>query len=256
MTATVPRPAPGSRPTRATPASKLAREPSLERAPTRATEPAPAAVIAELLTRRLRPAVTAIYTAAEIVVDPLTAERMRTMAAWTVAREALRLMELTQDLGVLVRADGAIPPPTRPAPLSDVLGRRLAAYAGDDESRLVVDVPPDLPSAPVDPVALEHAVGNLVRSALANAPRDGRVTVRAGVVPGAVRIVVRDGGPLPHSRANDPFALSRDAGRPIDDGSGMNLSLHVARRLVESVGGTIQASGGPSGTELVVTLPI
>jgi two-component system sensor histidine kinase KdpD len=221
-----------------------------------AGETADPAAIGELVTRRLRPAVTAIYAAAEIVADPLTAERLRGMAAWTVGREALRLMELTQDLSVLVRTDGTMPPAMHPAPLSDILGRRLASYAGDESHRLDIDVPPDLPTLAVDAAALEHAVGNLIRSALANAPRDGRVTVRAGLVPGSVRIVVRDGGPLPESRAHDPFALSRDAGRPIDDGSGMNLSLHVARRLVEAMGGRILASHGPSGTEVVVTLPI
>ena len=219
-------------------------------------EAAPAAAVAELIVRRLRPAVTTLYAAAEAVADPMTADRLRSMAAWTVGREALRLLELTQDLSVLVRADGAIARPIRPVALAEVIGRRLAGYPEVAEGSLVIDLPAELPRAAVDPSALEHAIGNLVRSALANAPRDGRVTVRASLVAGAVRISVRDGGPMNHSRSGDPFALSPDAGRPIDDGSGMNLSLHVARRLVEGLGGDIRAGQGPTGTELVVTLPI
>ncbi|MGH2407026.1 MAG: sensor histidine kinase [Candidatus Limnocylindrales bacterium] len=215
-----------------------------------------AAAIAELVIRRLRPAVTTLYAAAETVADPMTADRLRSMAAWTVGREALRLLELTQDLSVLVRNDGEIARPIRPVALAEVIGRRLAGYPEFEEGRLVIDVPSDLPRAAVDPGALEHAIGNLVRSALSNAPRDGRVTVRAMVAPGALRITVRDGGPMHHSRTSDPFALSPEAGRPIDDGSGMNLSLYVARRLVEALGGAIRAGQGPSGTELVVTLPI
>ncbi len=111
-------------------------------------------------------------------------------------------------------------------------------------THVTVDRPPDGPPVQV------AASPDLLRSALAplvdNALRHARSRVELRAVRHGDRVlvaVVDDGAGVPEADAAAVFA----PGRRGADGGAAGLGLVVVRRLVESVGGTVQAVPGPGG---------
>ncbi|HUY31935.1 MAG TPA: ATP-binding protein [Pirellulales bacterium] len=114
----------------------------------------------------------------------------------------------------------------------------------------------------VDPVCdIDHfAVGqvfrNIFENALAVVPNPGEIVVRAtaALLEGrpAVSVSFRDNGPglnaEQRERIFEPFYTTKT--------KGTGLGMAIARRIVQSHGGTIEVGDGPGpGTEIVVTLP-
>jgi signal transduction histidine kinase len=87
-------------------------------------------------------------------------------------------------------------------------------------------------------------------------PSAGRIELAVELVPGHVRVTVRDtgdgiaAGVLPHV-----FDLFTQA---TPDGRGLGIGLAVVRVLVERHGGTVEAhsEGAGRGSAFVVTLPL
>lgn len=117
-------------------------------------------------------------------------------------------------------------------------------------------VEPDLPPVMGDPVALAHALGNLVSNAAKYG--EGWIGLAASAVGDAVEIRVSDRGPgIPREdlgRIFEPFYRGR---RAVDDqipGTGLGLSL--VKRIVEAHGGKIEVrSELGRGTDFVVRIP-
>jgi len=115
-----------------------------------------------------------------------------------------------------------------------------------------------LPEERVDtygrPMALQQVVVNLLQNALdavADVPRRAvRIELRADGE-GAV-LQVADSGPgiAAGVRATlfEPFVTSKPAGQ------GTGLGLHIARKLVEEVGGSLELDSDDQGTRFTVTL--
>ena len=124
-------------------------------------------------------------------------------------------------------------------------------------------IDPGLPQVMGDPVALRHAIENLVSNAVKYGAKDGGwIGVSASAANGkgvpSVEIRVEDRGPgIPGdelSHVFEPFFRGR---RAINDQvHGTGLGLNLAKKIVEAHGGTIQVESEPKkGTQVVVRIP-
>lgn len=151
-------------------------------------------------------------------------------------RERVDLWEVISDATVLLSAE------------AERLGVALILHdARSDKHRAISG----------DPVELRQVVTNLTMNALRATPAGGRVAVRLGCLPDAVRMTVTDtgAGMSPHvmGKAFEPLFTTR-RGR---QSPGTGLGLSVCRMITESHGGVIEAfSDGPGcGSRFVVDLP-
>jgi signal transduction histidine kinase len=105
------------------------------------------------------------------------------------------------------------------------------------------------------PEELNQVLSNLLQNAIEAAPEiGGKVQVRGAVEDDALVLSVQDNGPgIPaeiRARLFTPFFTTKGPGR------GMGLGLTIARRVVQSLGGTLTVSSSPgSGAEFVMRLP-
>ena len=143
------------------------------------------------------------------------------------------------------------------------------AGAAERNQELVVEVTPDLPPVRGDRSALRRALCAVVENAIKYTPDGGRVTLRARRDGGGERVAfeVEDTGPgigaedLP--RIFERFYRGRAGagdGAPGGDEQevpGIGLGLHLARVLVEGMGGSIEASSRVGqGSTFTLRLPV
>jgi two-component system sensor histidine kinase BaeS len=133
--------------------------------------------------------------------------------------------------------------------------RAKASAAGVE---VVVEADPGAPSIRTDPRRVRQLVDGLIDNALRVSPERGVIVlaVRPGVE-GSIQIEVRDRGPgLTAADAAEAFqrgtlhARYQDT-RPV--GSGLGLS--IAARLVDRLGGSIEAIPGTAGATFRIGLP-
>lgn len=212
----------------------------------------------------LRTPLASIRAAAGSLTDPAltwTAEEVRASAE-TIDQEAERLARLVTALLDLSRIEaGELRAELRPlAPaeaVGDAVGRLSTVLAGRS---VEVDVPNDLPLVLVDEVFLEQTIANVLENVALHTPPEARVLVRARAVgdPAVVRLEIADAGPgvPPEAMARlfDKFYRVDRAGAGARRGSGVGLA--IARGLVESMGGTIEASPSElGGLAIAIALP-
>jgi signal transduction histidine kinase len=124
-------------------------------------------------------------------------------------------------------------------------------------------IEPDLPFVEGDPLALKHAIQNLLSNAAKyGATKDpwiGLSVSRAAVADRPeVEIRVSDRGPgIPEEEQEhifDPFFRGR---RALEDQiHGAGLGLNLVKKIVEAHGGSIRVKSGPTdGTEFIVRIP-
>ena len=104
------------------------------------------------------------------------------------------------------------------------------------------------------PEEFNQVATNLVQNAIEAVPDGGRVVVAGGVDGDALAFSVKDDGPgIPaevQARLFTPFFTTKG------EGSGMGLGLTIARRVVQSLGGTLAVASAPgAGAEFKVRLP-
>lgn len=115
-----------------------------------------------------------------------------------------------------------------------------------------------LPEEPVPtfgrPLAVQQVVVNLVQNALDAVEGRAERRVRVVLLPGAGEhaLEVEDSGSgideAVRATLFEPFVTSKPAGQ------GTGLGLHIARKLVEEVGGRLELRSGPDGTCFTATL--
>ena len=151
-----------------------------------------------------------------------------------VGEEADRLNRMVGDLLDFARPHE---PQLRPESLSDVIGGALSSMKramGTSPVEIRMQVPEELPPAPVDAQMIRQAILNLVGNAVQAMPGGGNVTVRAEEDRrgGArvLRIDVEDDGPgIPPELADrifQPFFTTRAAGT--------GLGLAVVKRIADA----------------------
>ncbi|MBJ7574657.1 diguanylate cyclase [Luteimonas sp. MC1828] len=147
--------------------------------------------------------------------------------------------------------------------LASVLETALLTCRPTIESRqqqLLVDLPPgDAMPLHADRTRLVQVFTNLLDNASKYTQEGGRISLAAARSPGALTVSVHDTGmgippgALPHIFdifVQDPVAAALRPG-------GLGIGLAIVRELVESHGGTVEASSGGNGlgSTFVVTLP-
>jgi signal transduction histidine kinase len=169
-----------------------------------------------------------------------------------------QLVGLVDDLFELARVEaGAIEAEGDRARLSDVLRSAMAAVLPQAEDKgLVVE---SRLNGAGDAACSPHMVRvmqTLLSNAIRHTPADGTIRIEAGTTKAGLEVYVEDTGcgidesDLP--RVFEPFYR----GDPARSGQGSGLGLTLARRIVEAMGGRIEAENrAPTGARFSVVLP-
>jgi len=182
-------------------------------------------------------------------------------ARQVIGRGLEQLTRMVDDLLDVARVTrGTVVLDRRPLNLADTVTQSLSALSASGRTarhQITVDVEPAWVDA--DPVRVQQIVTNLIVNAIKYTPADGTIHVTVGAPDDSAVIKVADSGigisaaMLP--RIFEPFAqgdrtLERSPG-------GLGIGLTLARRLVESHGGTIEAEsdGAGRGSVFTVRLP-
>jgi len=123
---------------------------------------------------------------------------------------------------------------------------------------ITVDISDDLPAVRARQVQVEQVLVNLIinaRDAMsANPPSARRVTLRARVAGGSVRLDVEDTGPgVPTAlveRLFEPFFTTKSVG----EGTGLGLSL--CQTMMRQFGGSISVANGRMGAVFTLQFPV
>ena len=102
---------------------------------------------------------------------------------------------------------------------------------------------------PGDPVLLRQSVSNLLRNAARYNVEGGRITVDMARLDGAVRLTIRNDGPVvPADKLDslrEPFVRGEGRGRTRDSGHGLGLAIVTA--VATAHGGELRLSANPTG---------
>jgi len=173
--------------------------------------------------------------------------------------EADHLNRLVGNLLDMSRIEaGALQPHRQWNQLSEIVESALARLRRAAEQHVVqVDVPDDLPLAPVDTALMQQVFMNLLSNSLKFAPPHTVIRVSAETSDGeSLRVQVSNQGPpvaakdLEH--IFDKFYRVTDADRV----TGTGLGLSICKGIVEAHGGRIWAENLPAGLAFKFTLPL
>jgi signal transduction histidine kinase len=173
-------------------------------------------------------------------------------------RSVSQLVSMVDDLFEMVQLDeGAIETETHRARLVEIVSSAVAAVevqAREKRLSLVTNLngAEDAPCSP----RMTRVLQNLLVNAVRHTPADGTVRVRASSSPDWLEVAVEDTGegmaPEDLAQVFEPFFRAD----PARSGAGAGLGLALARRIVESLGGRIEAESRPAvGSRFSVQLP-
>jgi signal transduction histidine kinase len=121
------------------------------------------------------------------------------------------------------------------------------------------EVPESLPQAHTDPQRMMQILTNLLSNANKYTPEGGKIKIQTAVESGSVRITVRDSGigMTEQDQARLFTQFFRGESAAVRDQPGWGLGLHVTKRLVEVLGGTIGVESQPgAGSTFWFTQPL
>ena len=141
--------------------------------------------------------------------------------------------------------------------LSEIVGSVLARMKNLTAlHRLELDLPEDLPLAPLDYVQMEQVFTNLVSNSVKYAPEGTRIRIRACVEGEWLHASVSNQGPqVPPEhleRIFDKFFRFTAAQRV----TGTGLGLSICKGIIEAHGGRLWAENMPDGLAMHFTLPL
>jgi hypothetical protein len=197
-------------------------------------------VLSPGLVHELRQPLTGVDAGLKLVAREM-GDSVTRLDAWKLATgQVARLVEVLETYQKLM-APGA----SAPAPFAaDVVVRRVVAAERHRLDALrdgfAVIVEPGVPLAHGSPLALEHALRNLVTNALEaieEGRRGGRIELRVRTAPGpAAQVRVSDDGPgIPASARRHLFSR-----RFTTKASGSGLGLVLSRRMIRGSGGEVR----------------
>lgn len=153
------------------------------------------------------------------------------------------------------------PTATRPTPLREVVEEVILRHNyAIEEGGVSVDVPDDLPIINVDPEKMREAIGAIIANALFFTDREKgsrRVGIEYSKDAGMHRICVRDNGiGIDPRYIQQVFELGGVSKLDKARGGGPGYGLYMAKRIIESHGGTLSVESTlDEGTLFCFTLP-
>ena len=172
-------------------------------------------------------------------------------------RETELISRLLDDLQTLAKAEsGTLELFREDVDLQVWLGDLVAVFRPSAEAagvHLEATCNDDLPELFIDPIRMRQVLENLLANALRYTTEGGTIRLAVTSDPGTVTIRVIDNGagidPELAGHIFDRFVKSADSG-------GSGLGLAIARQIVETHGGSINATSSPgSGTTITLTIP-
>jgi len=174
-----------------------------------------------------------------------------------------RMAELVSDLADISRIEtGRLK--LEPAMISlreyvDETIQRLLPRLEEKKQKVEIDIAGDLPAVYADSNRLVQVLTNLVSNANKYTPEGGKIRLRTRLEEVFVRVEVIDNGigvaPEDQARLFSQFFRSEDP--RVRDQQGWGLGLNLTKRLVELMGGKIEAQSVPGkGSNFWFTLPI
>jgi len=171
----------------------------------------------------------------------------------TAKEGADRLTQLVTNLLDMTRVEaGALSLRKEPGDIEDLVGAALAQLGSRAQEREIeFDLPPDLPSVPMDFALMTQALSNVLDNALKYSPADRPVRIEARTAGGEVHVSVADRGlGIPHGDLTRIFDKFQRAAHPPDAG-GLGLGLTISKGIIEAHGGRIWAANRPDGGAVV-----
>jgi PAS domain S-box-containing protein len=180
-----------------------------------------------------------------------------------IARQARQLARLVDDLLDVSRiTQGKITLRPQNVDLRTIVSQVARAWKGASSTRhqkLEVVLPAEHMTVHADPTRLEQVLSNLVSNAVKYTPDGGTIMMRGHVNAGVASVTVSDTGiGIPPDLLLRVFDLFVQGERSLDrHEGGLGLGLTLAKRLVDTMGGTLKAaSAGPGqGSEFTLALP-
>jgi NtrC-family two-component system sensor histidine kinase KinB len=192
-------------------------------------------------------------------IGPLNTKQLELLLA---AREdSERLLRMINDLLDLARLESG---QTRqrlevvsPRTLIDDALPNLKSLLEAQDSRLVVDVAPDLPEVTVDPRQISHVFSNFVSNAARFSRPGEEIVLSVKQIGKAVRFSVLDHGPG-IAKEFQPRVFERFFRIPgTEESNGVGLGLAIAKEIVVAHGGNIGLRSTPGeGSEFYFDLPV
>ncbi|GAC1431478.1 MAG: hypothetical protein NVSMB68_03840 [Thermoanaerobaculia bacterium] len=171
------------------------------------------------------------------------------------------MKRVLDDMSHLVKLLGR-PTVKRPTALREVVEEVMLKHNYlIEEGGVKVEVPQDLPTINVDPEKIREAIGAIVSNALffTDKPKGQReVAIESRSEDGGQRICVRDNGVGIDSRyINQVFELGGVSKLDKQRGGGPGYGLFLAKRIIETHGGTISIESTlGQGTSVCFTIPV
>lgn len=216
------------------------------------------------ITHDLRTPLSSVRGYADVLASDyeFPGDEVRRQAA-IIAKQASHIDALIDDMTLTFRLDaGALPLDRTRLDLIELVRDTAIDLANDPRAaadEIVFEEPPGSGSlnVDVDPTLIRRAIGNILTNAAVHNPPGTHIRVRVARESDRALVLVADDGigmdPATLDRLFDRYyrGTSTDAG---SDGTGLGMAL--ARQVIETHGGTIEAVSDPgAGTTITVVLP-
>jgi signal transduction histidine kinase len=214
-----------------------------------------------ITSHELRTPLTAIRGFVKTLIRnrPVLSDDQITEFMGIIDRHSERLSRLVEDLLLVARIEsGGMRLQIEEVDISTFLREMADSFTPDERSRIRLEAAEKGTPVRMDPYRIDQVLRNLVANALKFSPPESPVTLSASAANGWLRFSVTDRGiGIPESELGRIFerfhqtepALTREA-------RGAGLGLYITKRLVEAMGGTIEASSRPGqGSTFTVALP-
>ena len=174
-----------------------------------------------------------------------------------IRSSAQQMKKVLDDMSHLVKLL-ARPNARRPTPLREIVEEViLKCNYQIEEGGVKIDIPDDLPTVNVDPEKMREAIGAILSNALFfnDRPKGERtISIDCSVDPDGYRLCIRDNGiGIDPRYTNQIF----DLGLKLDKsrGGGPGYGLYLAKRIVESHGGSMSIESAPDqGSTVCLTM--
>ena len=217
------------------------------------------------MSHELKTPLNAVLGFSEIIRDevlgPVGHDAYRDYAG-DIHKSGARLLAVINDVLDVSRLEGGLLTiDARPENVMDVAEQavKLAQGVTQDQRKIEIDVPADMPSLLVDPRRLAQALGNLLANALKFTPETGQVRfVASRSADGGALLTVADTG---IGMAEETIAAALEPFRQVDSSlarrfEGTGLGLSIAKALAELHGGSLSVqSAVGEGTSVTIALP-